>query len=201
MKRILDIIIASVGIIIFSPLMVLIAISIFLCLGRPVIFSQIRPGKDCKPFKIFKFRTMTNEIDERGQLLSNERRTTKLGNFLRQSSLDELPEFYVVLKGDMSIVGPRPLLMDYVPLFNEFQNKRHKVKPGITGWAQVNGRNAITWDKKFELDAWYVDHQNLCLDLKILWLTIIKIFKREGIAHEGSVSMPRFIGNSVTKML
>lgn len=195
MKRILDILISSVGLIIFSPLMVLVAISVYFFLGKPVIFSQVRPGKDCKPFKIFKFRTMTNEIDEIGQLLPNEQRTTKFGNFLRQTSLDELPEFYVVLKGDMSMVGPRPLLMDYVPLFNEFQNKRHTVKPGITGWAQVNGRNALSWDEKFELDAWYVDHQTLCIDLKILWLTLIKVFKREGISHEGSVSMPRFKGN------
>jgi len=195
MKRILDILIALVGIIIFTPLMALIAISIYFCLGKPVIFSQVRPGKDCKPFKMYKFRTMTNEIDGRGQLLPNEQRTTRFGNFLRQTSLDELPEFYVVLKGDMSIVGPRPLLMDYVPLFNEFQNKRHAVKPGITGWAQVNGRNALSWDQKFQLDAWYVDHQNLYLDLRILWLTLAKVFKREGITHEGSVSMPRFKGN------
>ena len=194
MKRLLDILIASVGIIILAPLMAVIAICIFFCLGKPVLFSQVRPGKNCKPFKIYKFRTMTNEIDERGRLLPNEQRTTRLGNFLRQTSLDELPEFYVVLKGDMSIVGPRPLLMDYVPLFNEFQNKRHAIKPGITGWAQVNGRNALSWDEKFVLDVWYVDHQNLCLDTKILWLTLVKVFKREGISHDGSVTMPRFEG-------
>jgi sugar transferase EpsL len=195
MKRSFDILIILIGL----PLLILtsfiLAILVFINLGTPVIFSQIRPGKDCNPFKIYKFRTMTNEVDEKGNLLSNARRLTKFGNFLRHTSLDEIPEFYNVLKGDMSLVGPRPLLMDYLPLFNDFQNKRHNIKPGITGWAQINGRNAISWDEKFKLDIWYVNNQNIWLDIKILWLTVIKVFNRTGIAHEGDVAMPRFTGN------
>ena len=155
----------------------------------------MRPGKGCRPFRIYKFRTMTNEIDQNGKLLPNKYRLTKLGKFLRSVSIDELPELINVLIGDMSIVGPRPLLMDYVPLFNDYQNQRHNVKPGITGWAQVNGRNSLTWDDKFKLDIWYVDNHSFWLDMKIIGLTIIIVFMREGIAHIGDVAMPRFTGN------
>jgi len=195
MKRLLDIFLLLVGIVIIIPVSVLIAILVLVYIGKPVLFSQIRPGKDGKPFKLYKFRTMTNEVDEKGVLLPNAMRMTKFGSFLRHSSLDEIPEFYNVLKGEMSLVGPRPLLMDYLPLFDEFQNRRHKVRPGISGWAQINGRNALTWDDKFKLDVWYVENQNFWLDLKIIWLTIYKVFKREGITHEGDVAMPRFTGN------
>ena len=148
------------------PLLIPIGLIIFVSLGKPVLFSQIRPGKDCKPFRMYKFRSMTNETDEAGNLLPNEERMTPFGRFLRHSSLDELPELFNVLKGDMSLVGPRPLLLDYVPLFNEFQMRRQEVKPGITGWAQINGRNSISWDEKFQLDIWYVEHRNFILDLK-----------------------------------
>ena len=164
-------------------------------MGSPVIFSQVRPGKDGLPFRIFKFRSMTAVTDNNGNLLPNKERLTAFGKFLRSTSLDELPELVNVLIGDMSIVGPRPLLMDYIPLFNEFQNRRHEVKPGITGWAQVNGRNALTWEEKFSLDVWYVENQSFWLDLKIIWRTIIIALKREGIAHEGDVAMPRFKGS------
>jgi sugar transferase EpsL len=195
MKRILDIIISLGALLLLTPLFLVITILILINLGTPVFYTQIRPGKDCKPFKIFKFRTMTNESDGKGNLLPNAQRMTKFGQFLRHRSLDEIPEFYNVLKGNMSLVGPRPLLMDYVPLFNEFQNQRHKVKPGITGWAQINGRNAISWDNKFKLDIWYVNNQSFWLDIKILLLTLKKVIKREGITYEGNVAMPRFTGN------
>jgi len=168
---------------------------VLIFIGRPVIFTQIRPGKDRRPFKMYKFRTMTNEVDSAGILLPNEKRMTKFGSFLRHTSLDEIPEFFNVLKGEMSIVGPRPLLMDYLMLFDDFQNRRHEVLPGITGWAQINGRNAITWDERFKLDIWYVDNHNLLLDIKIIWVTVIKIFKREGINNKGEIAMPRFEGN------
>ncbi len=195
MKRVFDVIVSFILLLLTIPLLILIGLIIFVRHGRPVLFSQVRPGKDCKPFRMYKFRTMTNETDEAGNLLPNEHRMTPLGKFLRHSSLDELPELYNVLKGDMSLVGPRPLLMDYVPLFNKFQIRRHDVKPGITGWAQVNGRNSISWEEKFELDIWYVEHRNFLLDLKILWLTFLKTLRREGISHEGDVAMPRFKGS------
>lgn len=195
MKRLFDISVAILGLIILFPLFFIVGILVSVKLGYPVIFSQMRPGKGCRPFRIYKFRTMTNETDQNGKLLPNKYRLTKLGMFLRSVSIDELPELINVLIGDMSIVGPRPLLMDYVPLFNDYQRQRHNVKPGITGWAQINGRNTLTWDEKFKLDVWYVENQCFGLDLKIIWLTIFKVFKREGISHNGDVAMPRFTGN------
>lgn len=196
-KRIFDVVSSLVILILVSPILIIVGVLVLVMLNRPVFFTQVRPGKGCKPFKMYKFRTMTNDADEEGHLLPNARRMTKFGLFLRCSSLDELPELYNVLKGDMSLVGPRPLLMDYVPLFNKFQIRRHDVKPGITGWAQVNGRNSISWEEKFELDIWYVEHRNFLLDLKILWLTLLKTLRREGISHEGDIAMPRFKGSFI----
>ncbi len=196
-KRIFDLFASVIFLILTSPILMTVGVLVLIILKRPVFFAQVRPGKDCKPFKMYKFRTMTNETDEAGNLLPNELRMTSFGLFLRHSSLDELPELWNVLKGDMSLVGPRPLLMEYVPLFNEFQIRRHEVKPGITGWAQVNGRNSISWEEKFKLDIWYVEHRSFFLDLKILWLTLLKTLRREGISHEGDVAMPRFKGSII----
>lgn len=192
LKRLFDILITVPGILLLSPIYLVLAVLIALKLGRPVFFTQERPGLKGKPFKMIKFRTMTNEKDNDGNLLPNEKRMTQFGSFLRSYSLDELPELFNVLKGDMSLVGPRPLLMDYLPYFSEEQHRRHEVKPGITGWSQVNGRNAIEWDKKLELDVWYVNNRSFWLDIKILWLTVSKVLKREGITHEDHVAMPRF---------
>ncbi len=191
-KRLIDFIASFFGIFVLSPIFLIVSVLVVLKLGKPVFFTQIRPGKNCKPFKMVKFRTMTNEKNSAGKLLSNEKRMTKFGRFLRTSSLDELPELLNVLIGDMSLVGPRPLLMDYLPFFSKEENKRHLVKPGITGWAQVKGRNALIWPEKFKLDVWYVENRNLILDLRILFLTISKVLKREDIAHKGNVAMPRF---------
>jgi len=192
LKRGFDIFVSLFALSVLSPLLLLIMVLIALKLGRPVFFTQIRPGKDAQPFRMIKFRTMTNERNEKGELLPNEKRMTAFGSFLRSSSLDELPELFNVLKGDMSLVGPRPLLMEYLPWFTDEQNRRHSVRPGITGWSQVNGRNAIGWDRKLELDIWYVNNRTFWLDLKILFLTVRKVILRDGITHEGSVSMPRF---------
>jgi len=192
MKRLFDIILSVLCLIILSPIMILIGGLIVLVLGHPIFFTQLRPGLEGEPFSIIKFRTMTNEKDERGNLLPNRDRMTPLGSFLRSTSLDELPELINVLKGDMSLVGPRPLLMDYLPFFTKNQHKRHKVRPGITGWSQVNGRNSINWDKKLNLDVWYVENQSLVLDIKILLLTIAKVIKREGINYNEQTPMPRF---------
>lgn len=192
LKRLIDIAASVAGILILSPVFLLAAVLIIIKLGRPVFFTQLRPGLYGKPFKMIKFRTMTNEKNENGDLLSNEERMTRFGSFLRSASLDELPELINVLKGEMSLVGPRPLLMDYLPWFTEEQHRRHMVKPGITGWSQVNGRNAIGWDQKLKLDIWYIENRSFWLDLKILWLTITKVLKRDGITHEGHVAMPRF---------
>ena len=164
-------------------------------MGSPVFFTQVRPGLHGKPFKMLKFRTMTSECDTDRQLLPDAVRLTAFGRFLRVSSLDELPELWNVLKGDMSLVGPRPLLMEYLPLYSPEQARRHEVRPGITGWAQVNGRNAISWEDKFKLDVWYVDHRNLWLDIKILWLTVKKVLVRDGISAQGEATMPRFTGS------
>ncbi len=196
-KRFFDLFASVILLILTSPILLTVGVLVLVILKRPVFFAQVRPGKNCKPFKMYKFRTMTNETDQAGNLLPNELRMTSFGLFLRRSSLDELPELWNVLKGDMSLVGPRPLLMDYVPLFNEDQIRRHEVKPGITGWAQVNGRNSISWKEKFELDVWYVEQRSFLLDLKILWLTLLKTLRREGISHEGNVAMPRFKGNII----
>jgi sugar transferase EpsL len=195
MKQYFDFTLTLIGIIVLLPLLIIIFLFVFFKIGHPVFFLQERSGKDGKSFRIIKFRTMTDQTDSEGQLLPNAERLTKFGIFLRATSLDEIPELFNVLKGDMSLVGPRPLLMDYMPLFNDFQNQRHKVKPGITGWAQVNGRNTLSWDEKFQMDVWYVQNQSFKLDMKIIWLTLIKVIKREGIAHEGDVAMPRFTGN------
>lgn len=194
MKRFIDIIFASIGLVLLSPLLVFIAIAIRINLGKPILFKQVRPGLKGKPFEMYKFRTMTNERDEHGNLLPDESRLTKLGKFLRSTSIDELPELFNVLKGDMSLVGPRPLLMKYLDRYTDEQARRHEVKPGITGLAQINGRNALSWEEKFELDVWYVDNWSLWLDFKILFLTIGKVFKREGISAEGEATMPEFMG-------
>ena len=195
-KRVIDMIMSGLGLIILSPLLVIISVIIFIQMGRPVLFKQMRPGLNGKPFYMCKFRTMTDERDENGALLADEQRLTRLGRFLRSTSLDELPELLNVLKGDMSLVGPRPLLMQYLDRYTSEQARRHEVKPGITGWAQVNGRNAITWEEKFALDVWYVDHWSLWLDIKILAMTVVKVFKREGISAFGEATMPEFRGLS-----
>jgi len=192
LKRSFDIIIAVISLILLAPVLIMIGLLVALKLGRPVFFTQVRPGLNEEPFNIIKFRTMTSERDDKGNLLPNNERMTPFGSFLRTTSLDELPELINVLKGEMSLVGPRPLLLDYLPYFTKIQNKRHNVKPGITGWSQINGRNSINWDKKLELDIWYVDHQNFLLDLKILLLTILKVVKREGINYSEDTLMPRF---------
>ncbi|PMR70725.1 sugar transferase [Halomonas heilongjiangensis] len=194
MKRLLDILVALVALILLSPLLVVVALLVRLKLGSPVLFRQTRPGLHGRPFRMIKFRTMREAFDERGEPLPNAERMTRFGQWLRASSLDELPELWNVVRGDMSLVGPRPLLMEYLPLYDAHQFRRHEVRPGVTGWAQVNGRNALTWDEKFDLDVWYVDHRSLGLDLRILLLTVKKVVVREGIAHDGDVAMPRFRG-------
>jgi sugar transferase EpsL len=191
-KRLLDVSAAGLGLLMLLPLMALLALAIHRQFGSPIMFVQDRAGFKAKPFKILKFRSMTNATDKEGHLLPNDQRMTRFGMFLRSTSLDELPELWNVLKGDMSLVGPRPLLMDYLPYYDDNQKRRNEIKPGITGWTQVMGRNALDWNKKFELDIWYVDHFGFLLDLKILILTILKVIKREGIVHEGDVAMPRF---------
>jgi len=177
------------------PLLLMLSVVVRLKLGSPVLFRQQRPGHHGKPFMMYKFRTMTDARDTDGNLLPDDERLPSFGRFLRSSSLDELPELINVLKGDMSLVGPRPLLMEYLPLYSPLQARRHDIRPGITGWAQVNGRNTISWDDKFKLDVWYVDHHNLWLDMKILWLTVMKVFKREGISQHGQATMEKFKGS------
>lgn len=195
MKRFFDLIVAAIALLLLSlPLVVLIWL-IRRRLGSPVFFRQVRPGMHGKPFEMVKFRTMTDERGPDGQLLPDAVRLTPFGRFLRSSSLDELPELWNVLKGDMSLVGPRPLLMDYLPLYSPEQARRHEVRPGVTGWAQINGRNAISWEDKFKLDTWYVDNQSLWLDIKILWLTVKKVLVREGISAAGEATMSKFTGS------
>lgn len=194
-KRCLDLVVALTGLLILAPLMGAIGVAVRMRLGRPVVFSQQRPGLYGVPFAICKFRTMYDSRDGDGNLLPDDERLTILGRFLRNSSLDELPELWNVLRGEMSLVGPRPLLMEYLPLYTPAQMRRHEVRPGITGWAQVNGRNALTWERKFALDVWYVDHCSLWLDLRILWMTFVKVLRREGISAEGHVTMPKFTGS------
>lgn len=193
-KRLTDVIIAGSILLVLFPLLVLLAILVKIKLGSPVLFHQVRPGLNGKPFKIFKFRTMLDVTDSDGKLLLDESRLTPFGKMLRATSLDEQPELWNVLKGDMSLVGPRPLLMEYLPLYSKEQNRRHEVRPGITGWAQINGRNAISWEEKFKLDVWYVDNQSFWLDFEILFKTVKTVFIREGISAEGEVTMPRFTG-------
>ncbi len=195
MKRLFDIVLSFILIVLFLPFYVTVSLLIYFKMGKPILFRQLRPGYKEKIFGIYKFRTMTNEKDEKGGMLSDEKRLLGVGKFIRSSSLDELPQLFNVLKGDMSFVGPRPLLVDYLPLYSNIQIRRHDVKPGITGWAQVNGRNTISWEKKFEYDLWYVDNQSFLLDIKILWLTLLKVLKRSDISSDSSATMEKFKGS------
>lgn len=194
MKRLLDIIISLSALILLAPLYAVISYKVKKNLGSPILFKQTRPGLHAQPFDMIKFRTMKDATDASGNLLPDSMRMTAFGKMLRSSSLDELPELWNVLKGDMSLVGPRPLLMEYVPLYNKEQTRRHEMRPGITGWAQINGRNAISWEEKFQLDVWYVDNHSIWLDLKILLLTLKKVFIKEGISADGEVTMTKFTG-------
>ncbi len=194
-KRCLDILGSLSALIIFSPIMAFISWKVFKTMGSPVLFCQTRPGRDGKPFDMIKFRSMKDANGADGQPLPDAERMTSFGSFIRRMSLDELPEFYNVLKGDMSLVGPRPLLMQYLPLYSKEQSRRHNVKPGITGWAQVNGRNAISWDEKFKFDIWYVDNRSLWMDIKILFITVKKVIFREGINADDNAPMPFFTGS------
>lgn len=198
-KRFFDIAIAATAFILLAPFCCLIAILIRLNMGQPILFRQLRPGIDGKSFMMLKFRTMRDAYGSDGQLLSDVERLTKLGKFLRSTSLDELPELWNVLKGEMSLVGPRPLLVEYLPLYSIRQLRRHEVRPGVTGWAQVNGRNTLSWEEKFELDVWYVDNRTAWLDLKILFMTIFKVVGREGINSDSNETMPFFTGSSGNK--
>ncbi len=194
-KRAVDVVASAVAIVLLAPVLATIAVAVRLRCGAPVVFRQLRPGLHGRPFEMVKFRTMTDGRDANGALLPDEDRLTGLGRFLRRTSLDELPELYNVLRGEMSLVGPRPLLMEYLPLYTAEQMRRHDVKPGITGWTQVNGRNALDWDQKFAHDVWYVDHQSLRLDLQILVRTIKKVVAGDGISAPGSATMERFRGS------
>lgn len=194
-KRILDIISSLLAIIILSPLLAVTAVLVKTKLGSPVLFKQERPGKDEKIFILMKFRTMTDERDENGELLPDEVRLTKFGKFLRSTSIDELPELFNILKGDMSVIGPRPLLVKYLPRYNEHQHRRHEVRPGLSGWAQVNGRNSISWEEKFDLDVEYVDNYSLSKDINILFMTVMSVIKRDGINSDNDVTMEEFMGS------
>lgn len=194
-KRFIDLFLSLTGLLLLSPIMFTIAVLVRINLGKPIIFSQTRPGYLGKPFDIYKFRTMSNALSDNGELLPDQFRLTRFGRFLRSTSLDELPNLWTIIKGDMSIVGPRPLLMEYLPLYNSEQAKRHLVKPGLTGWAQINGRNAISWKEKLALDTWYVENFNIYLDMKIILMTIKKTIMREGISAEGEATMAKFTGN------
>jgi len=195
MKNLLDKTLALFLIILFSPIYIIVSLLIFFKIGSPILFRQKRPGYKEEIFGIYKFRTMTNEKDVDGNLLPDDKRLVGIGKFIRSTSLDELPQLFNVLKGEMSFVGPRPLLIEYLPLYNEKQKKRHDVLPGITGWAQVNGRNAISWEQKFDLDVWYVENQSFLLDIKILWLTFLKVVKRSDISSSTSSTMEKFTGS------
>ena len=195
MKRVFDLLAASLALLFLALPLLALAWLIRHKLGSPVLFRQVRPGLYGQPFEMIKFRTMTDERDSSGALLPDAQRLTSFGRFLRASSLDELPELWNVLRGEMSLVGPRPLLMEYLPLYSPEQARRHEVRPGITGWAQVNGRNAISWADKFALDVWYVDHRSLWLDVRILWMTVRKVLVRDGISAAGEATMPRFEGD------
>lgn len=195
LKRLFDIFFSILSLLVFAPVILILVILIPCFMGSPVVFRQQRPGLKARPFDLYKFRTMSNQKDEHGNLLPDSLRLTRFGQFLRSTSLDELPSLWNVIKGDMSLVGPRPLLMEYLPLYNAEQSRRHEVKPGVTGWAQVNGRNAISWEEKFKLDVWYVDHQSIWIDTKILFLTFKKVFLRDGISAKGEATMPKFTGN------
>ena len=196
MKRFADVIISFLGLILLSPVLLVVALLVRVKLGSPVLFRQLRPGLAGKPFLLVKFRTMTNLRDSSGKLLPDSDRLTKFGGFLRSTSLDELPELWNVLRGDMSLVGPRPLLVEYLPLYSAHQVRRHETRPGITGLAQVKGRNALSWDEKFNLDVWYVDNQGFALDCAIIFWTLISVTRRQGVNADGSATMPPFLGSN-----
>lgn len=194
-KRLFDIVASLLGLLLLSPVILFVAWQIRRKLGKPVLFRQVRPGVGGHPFEMIKFRTMRDAVDANGNALPDVERMTPFGNFLRSTSLDELPELWNVLKGDMSLVGPRPLLMEYLPLYSVEQYRRHELRPGVTGWAQVNGRNALSWEEKFELDVWYVDNRSFWLDLKIILMTLKKVFVREGVSADGEATMSKFTGS------
>jgi sugar transferase EpsL len=198
MKRLFDILVSLILLICFSPIYVIFTLLVKVKLGSPIIFKQQRPGLYEKPFYLYKLRTMTDERDHKGQLLPDDKRLTTFGQFLRKYSIDEYPQIINVIKGDISLVGPRPLLMEYLPLYTKEQSMRHNVRPGITGWAQINGRNAITWEEKFNLDVWYVNNYSFLLDIKILFLTIYKVVVSEGINQPGNATMESFKGSNIT---
>jgi lipopolysaccharide/colanic/teichoic acid biosynthesis glycosyltransferase len=194
-KRVFDFVAAASALLLLAPGLSALALAIRIWMGRPVLFRQVRIGRGERAFRIAKFRTMKDARDDAGNLLADEKRLTAIGRFIRRTSLDELPQLWNVLRGDMSLVGPRPLLPEYLPRYSEFQRRRHEVRPGITGWAQVHGRNALTWEQKFELDVWYVDHQSLWLDIRILFLTALKVLGRDGISQQGHATMSEFLGS------
>jgi lipopolysaccharide/colanic/teichoic acid biosynthesis glycosyltransferase len=195
-KRSLDIVLAFIALALLLPVVVLLCLLVGFRLGSPVLFRQTRPGRHGQPFEMIKFRTMLDAVDSKGNPLPDDQRMTRFGSFLRSTSLDELPELWNVLKGDMSLVGPRPLLMEYLPLYSSEQIRRHEVRPGVTGWAQINGRNTLSWEDKFKFDVWYVEHQSIWLDFKIIFLTLFKVLKKEGVSQEGHVTMEKFRGDS-----
>lgn len=195
-KRLFDLIVALSAVIILFPIILVLCLLIAVKMGTPVLFSQVRPGHNGKPFRMVKFRSMTDEKDADGNLLPDDQRLPKFGETLRSTSLDELPELWNVVKGEMSLVGPRPLLMEYLEHYSPEQARRHEVKPGVTGWAQVNGRNAISWEQKFEYDTWYVDNRSLWLDIKILWMTVMKVIKRDDISADGHATIEKFSGST-----
>jgi sugar transferase EpsL len=196
LKRVFDFLVTSLLLLAIVPLIAITALAVGLAMGRPVFLHQIRPGRHGRPFVFYKFRTMTQERDASGVLLPDDQRLTAFGRRLRATSLDELPQLWNVIKGDMSLVGPRPLLMEYLPLYTPEQARRHEVRPGITGWAQVNGRNALSWDERFALDVWYVDHRTVLLDIRILLLTLLKVFQARGVSQPGHATMAKFAGSS-----
>jgi lipopolysaccharide/colanic/teichoic acid biosynthesis glycosyltransferase len=198
-KKVFDLSAASIALLLLLPILIILALLIRIKLGTPIFFKQTRPGLYAQPFQLIKFRSMRNTHDTSGELLPDSERLTTFGKWIRSTSLDELPELWNVLKGDMSLVGPRPLLMEYLTRYSPEQARRQEVKPGITGWAQVNGRNAISWEEKFRMDVWYVDHQSFCLDVKILFLTVQSVITRRGITSEGKATMPAFKGNTLEK--
>ena len=195
LKRVFDVLVSAVALLLLCPVILFVAWQISRRMGSPVLFRQVRPGLHGKPFQMVKFRTMKDALDAAGNPLPDAERLTPFGQFLRSSSLDELPELWNVLKGDMSLVGPRPLLMEYLPLYSPEQARRHEVRPGVTGWAQVNGRNTLSWEDKFKLDVWYVDNRSLWLDIKVLFLTVKKVLVRDGISAEGEATMSKFTGS------
>lgn len=195
LKRVFDVLVSAVALLLLCPVILFVAWQISRKMGSPVFFRQVRPGLNGEPFEMIKFRTMKDAIDASGNPLPDAERLTPFGQFLRSSSLDELPELWNVLKGDMSLVGPRPLLMEYLPLYSPEQARRHEVRPGVTGWAQVNGRNTLSWEDKFKLDVWYVDNRSLWLDIKVLFLTVKKVLVRDGISAEGEATMSKFTGS------